>query len=76
MAIDDELLTKAKVYVAEHGTTLAALVEDSLRAALNRTEQAGKTSKPVKLPTVTGPGVLPGVNLDSYADLLDVMEGS
>jgi Arc/MetJ family transcription regulator len=70
--LDDDLLREAKATAARTGRTLTRFIEDALRQAL--TMSAGRSSaKPYRTPTFTS-GVRPGVNLDSNADLLDVME--
>lgn len=71
--IDDQLLALAKKHAARQGKTLAAVIEDALRAALARGEAAESLSL-VRLTTVGGKGPRPGVDLDSTADLLDRME--
>jgi hypothetical protein len=71
--IDDELHAEAKKWAAEQGTTLTALVEDSLRKA--RTQWKSGRRKRIRILTFRGEGVQPGVDLDSSASLLDRMEG-
>ena len=71
--LDDRLLTEAKIYAAESGRTLTALVEDALRESLARRRQAG-AREPVRLKTVKGNGLQDGVDLDDSASLLDLME--
>lgn len=71
--LDDQLLADAKSLALETGKTLGAVIEDSLRAVLARRAEKGKR-KPVKLPRMSGNGLQAGVNLDSNAELLDLME--
>lgn len=71
--LDDRLLTEAKIYAAESGRTLTALLEDALRESLARRRQAG-VREPVRLKTVKGNGLHDGVDLDDSASLLDLME--
>ena len=71
--LDDRLLTEAKIYAAESGRTLTALVEDALRESLARRRQDG-AREPVRLKTVKGNGFHDGVDLDDSASLLDLME--
>jgi Bacterial antitoxin of type II TA system, VapB len=73
--IDDEILTEAKARAARSGTTLNAVVEDALREAFARRSQT-KRDTGVALPTFNGGGLLPGIDLDDSAALLDVMEGT
>lgn len=72
--IDDELLARAKARAAENRTSLNAVIEEALRANLNREPVRPKPGG--RLPTMKGRGLQPGVNLNSNADLLDLMEGS
>jgi hypothetical protein len=73
--LDDRLLREAKKRAAERGTTLAAVIEDSLRQALARREPSHRRRK-FRFPTFKGRGGLqPGVDLDDSAALLDRMEG-
>ena len=73
--IDDRLLAEAKARAASSGRTLNAVVEDALRAALARRDPDPATG-PVKLPTYAGGRLMPGVDLDDSAALLDLMEGT
>lgn len=73
--IDDRLLAEAKARAATSGRTLNAVVEDALREALSRrrrTEGGGR----VELPTFPGGRLVPGVDLDDSAALLEQMEGT
>lgn len=71
--LDEHLLAQAKKYAAESGRTLTSLIEDALREAVAR-RQTPATHKPVRLRTVRGDGLRPGVDLDDTASLLDLME--
>lgn len=73
--IDEDLLKAAKQLAARRGTTLTAIIEDALRESLARQHDA-QERKPVQLPTFSGNGLLPGVDLDDSAALLDLMESS
>lgn len=71
--LDDHLLARARRYAAENGQTLTALLESALREKLGRRRQrAGRA--PVRLHTVSGSGMRPGVDLDDSAALLDLLE--
>jgi hypothetical protein len=72
--IYDQLHAEARKSAAETGTTLAALIEDSLRATLARWKRVGR-HKRFRMMTFRGKGVQPGVDLDDSASLLDRMEG-
>ncbi len=71
--LDDHLLKEAKQVAARTGRTLTALIEDALRETLARTE-ARSHRRPVRLRTFRGNGLLPGVDLDDTAALLDLMD--
>lgn len=72
--INDRLLTEAKKLAAERGSTLTAVIEDSLRAAISRHEPRKRRSR-FRFPTFKGGGSQPGVDLDDTSALLDLMEG-
>lgn len=71
--LSDQLLAQAKRRAADSGRTLTAVIEDALRQSLQRRPVAKRPS-PVKLRTVKGSGVRPGVDLDDSSALLDAME--
>lgn len=71
--LDDQLLKSAKRYAHETGKSLTAVVEDALRQILSR-RTVKQPRKPVKLTTVSGQGVRPGIDLDDSASLLASME--
>ena len=71
--MDDGLLAEAKRLAAQTGRTLTAVIEDALRESLMRQRQR-KQQKPIRLPTMAGNGLQPGVDLDDSASLLDLME--
>lgn len=71
--LDEQLLKKAKKYALSHGTTFTSIVEDALREKLMERPSSIKHS-PVKLKTVNGRGVYPGIDLDDSASLLDIMD--
>jgi hypothetical protein len=73
--LDERLLKEAKLQAARRGTTLTAIIEDALRESLARQNDA-QQRKPVRLVTFGGEGLLPGVDLDDSAALLDLMEAS
>jgi plasmid stability protein len=73
ITIDDELHRRAKAYAGRHGTTLAALVAEALRARLAR-PPAGRRSA-VELPAFGGEGLAPGVSLDDMSTVYDRMDG-
>lgn len=70
--IDDQLLMYAKLQATQQGCTLKQIVEDALREFFSR---HGMDRDPVKLETVSGAGLKPGVNLDDGHSLNDIMDG-
>jgi hypothetical protein len=70
--IDDRLLADAKALAAKSGTTLNAVIEEALRESLTRRDRSPRERIP--LPTFAGSQLLPGVDLDDSAALLDLME--
>ena len=72
--LDDQLLKDTKVAATESGKTFTEFVGDALRERLAR-RQAQPTTEYVTLPTFKG-ALIPGVNLDDSAGLLDIMEGT
>jgi hypothetical protein len=73
--LDDQLLKKAKELAARSGRSLTSVIEDALRESLSR-QPGSEQRKPVRLITFRGKGLLPGVDLDDSAALLDIMESS
>ena len=73
--LDDALLAEAKLLARRSGKTLSAVVEDALRERLAR-RNAQPERAPVRLPTVGGNGLLPGVDLDNSAALRDLMDAA
>jgi hypothetical protein len=71
--IDDALLADARRLAARTGRSLTAVFEDALREVVSRQEAASRRA-PVCLTTAGGSGVLPGVDLDDSAALLELME--
>jgi hypothetical protein len=70
--IDDALLVEAKTRAARSGRTLNEVVEDALREAFARRDRPDRR---VELPVYRGGRVMPGVDLDDSAALLDLMDG-
>ena len=63
----------AKQHAVETGRTLTELIEDAVRMAVARQEPDVERAH-VELPTSGSGGVLPGVDLDDSASLVDLME--
>ena len=71
--LDDELLAEAKRYATRTGRTLTSLIDEGLREVLARGERRAP-AKRVELITGGKGGLQPGVRIDRWADLLDLME--
>ena len=71
--LDEHLLAEAKKLAAETGRTLTSVLEDALRDSLARRSDNAKRKR-VRLRTAGGGGLLPGVDLDDSAALLETME--
>lgn len=71
--LDRQLLAQAKQRAADTGRTLTAVISDALRESLGR-RSPRTPRKPIKLRTVKGGGLQPGVDLDDSSALLDRME--
>jgi len=73
--LDDHLHRELKQVAFETHRTLTAVIEDSAREMLYRHKNKIRRA-PVELPTFSGDGVHPGVDLNNSASLQDVMESS
>ncbi len=74
LALDDDLYREAKKAAVDSGTTVTALIEAALRESLRRRHAGPSRRKRSRLPTFRGRGLMPGVDLDDSASLLDLME--
>lgn len=74
LALDDDLYREAKKAAVDSGRTVTAVIEAALRESLRRRQGSAKRRKKVRLPTFRGEGLMPGVDLDDSASLLDLME--
>jgi hypothetical protein len=72
--LDESLMADVKRLAVESGQTMTAVIETSLRETLARRRGPTKKGR-VRLPTFRGDGVRSGVNLNSSAALLDLIEG-
>ncbi|MET0514159.1 MAG: ribbon-helix-helix protein, CopG family [Nitrospiraceae bacterium] len=73
--LPDALLTQIKKLAATSRTTITALIEDALREALARRRRTRRHER-VTLRTYGKQGLLPGVNIDDTASMLNLMESS
>jgi hypothetical protein len=72
--LDDALLADAKTAAARSGRTLTQVIEDALREALARGTSSQAPRASVALPEFGGKGLQRGVDLDSTASLLELMD--
>jgi hypothetical protein len=73
--LDDALLEQAKREASRRGETLTALIENGLRLVLSQRRTASRRPRVVLPVCRAGGGVLPGVDLNDSAALVDLMEG-
>jgi hypothetical protein len=71
--MDDQLYTQIRQLAAKRNTTITAVIEEALRRML-ASQQVLRERPTVYLTTVDGKGLLPGVDLDDSAALLELME--
>lgn len=69
-----ELLRAAKRHAQRTGRTLTQLLQDCLRAELQRPTRATRVAEP--LATYGGDGLRPGVDLTDSSALEDIMGGT
>ena len=69
--LDEALLRRAKSMAASSGRSLNDFIADAVRAAV--TPRAARSSAPA-IPVFSGGKLLPGVDLDDSASLLDLMD--
>lgn len=72
LRLDEHLMRQARQIAAETGRTLTAVVEDALREAIYRQQHQAKEARK-ELPTFSSE-LMPGVDLNNSASLLDMME--
>lgn len=73
--LDDSVFRELKRIAAQEHATLRSVIEDALRAELARRKTFDHDRVNETVVTYKGRGTQPGVNIDSNADLLDLMEG-
>jgi hypothetical protein len=71
--LPDDLYRQVRLTAASEGATVTSFIEDALRAALTRREQAPPT-EPYQVQPFGGHGPQPGVDLDDNAALIDLMD--
>lgn len=71
--LPQELLAQLKKLAAASHSTVTALIEDALREAVAKRRRKRRQER-VDLRTYGKQGLLPGVDIDDTASLLDLME--
>jgi Arc/MetJ family transcription regulator len=71
--LDDRLIAEVKRLALDSGRTMTAFIEEALREAIAR-RKPRRTRSTLKLKTVGGRGLLPGIDLDDSAGLRDLMD--
>lgn len=72
--LPDDLYKRVRATAAIEGTTVTSFIDDALRQALARREQA-PSGTPYQVTPFHGNGLQPGVDLDDNAALLALMDG-
>jgi hypothetical protein len=73
--LNEALMRQVKRKALEEHKTFTRVVEDALAAWVQGGPDSSGKKRRVRLPTSGSGGVLPGVDLNNNADLLDRMEG-
>jgi hypothetical protein len=71
--LDDQLFSQAQECAQAAGQTLDAFVAQSLKNSLEKQPPASSDKK-FDFPRVSGSILMPGVDLNNNAELLDIME--
>ena len=72
--INDPLFRQAKQFAAANDRTFTSLVEEGLKLVVDAPKQAKRKRVVLPVARETG-GVLPGVDLNDSAGVLDIMDG-
>ena len=77
LMLPDDLYRQVKRAAADGDRTVTSFVEEALRAALTRRDDAARQPprEPYRVTPTGSGGLQPGVDLTDTAALLDVMEG-
>ena len=73
--LDERLLAEVKQHAHASNKTITLVIEDALREMLARRQVCQKGAR-VRLKTVKGKGVRPGIDLNDSATLVELMEAS
>lgn len=71
--LDDDLAQAAKQRAHDEGTTFTSVIEEALRALLAQRKVQAPRER-YEVPVVGGAGLMPGVDLDDSAGLLEILE--
>jgi len=74
VSLSNDLYREAKKAAVDLGMTVTALIEAALRESLQRHHRVRGRRTKTRLPTFRGRGLMPGVDLDDSASLLDLMK--
>jgi hypothetical protein len=72
--LEDRLLEQAKSEARRRGQTLTSLIDQGLRLVLAQPQHRPRRKRFVLPVSKMSGGVLPGIDLDNSAALLDIME--
>lgn len=72
--VDEQILIRTKAEALAKGKTIGTIIENALHQYFLK-QDGLPAPRPAPLPTFKGVGLQPGVDLDSSASLMDVMEG-
>ena len=73
VTIPDDLVRQAKRAAAERSFALSEVIQEALQKVFLQQRTTGEKQQ-TRLTTFRGRGVLPGIDLDNYATVLDAME--
>jgi hypothetical protein len=73
--LDESLLEEAKAQAARQKKTLTSMIEEGLRLVIANSPTSQHRKKVVLPVSRAGGGLMPGVDLNNSADLLDILEG-
>jgi hypothetical protein len=74
LTLDDRLMARIRRIAAETNRTISEVIDEALRETLARRSARSKSGRRVRLPTVKGGRLRPGVDLDDTSGLVDLME--
>ena len=72
--MNDELLRRAKKLAAEEGRTLTSIIEEGVTRVLSAKARPLQNRVDIPISKKRG-GVRPGIDINNYGQLLDIMEG-